>query len=66
MTSEEFIEHRTKNLRIDQRQLADIVGVSTAAVGLWEKGERRVPKPVIKLVKLLHKYPSLTGEIRTL
>ena len=65
MTSEEFKNHRTQILRMNQSQLADVIGMSVAAIILWEKGDRRIPKPVIKLVKMIHRYPSLIGEIRT-
>lgn len=65
MTNEELIVFRKKILKQSQAQLADIIGVSTGAVVLWEKGERKVPKPVSKLLKVIGTYPSLVGQIRS-
>ncbi len=47
---------RLKKLReimgLNQRELADLLGVVHGAVGLWEAGKRKVPGPVIKLLEI--------------
>ncbi len=56
------LNHRTRNakrllalrkkLNLSQRELAVYFGVTTGAVMLWEKGERELQGPTLKLLQL--------------
>ncbi|MDR3607663.1 MAG: AarF/UbiB family protein [Oligoflexia bacterium] len=48
-------------LGLSQRELANEFGVSYGAVGFWEKGERPIPGPVLKLIEL-HEQHFLRNE----
>lgn len=36
---------------LNQRQLADLLGVSTAAVSRWESGERRIDEDLLRNIQ---------------
>jgi transcriptional regulator with XRE-family HTH domain len=39
-------------LKLTQREMADEFRVTHGAIGLWERGERTIPGPVLKLIDL--------------
>ncbi len=39
-------------LAMTQREMATEFGVSHAAIGWWERGERTIPGPVLKLLDI--------------
>jgi DNA-binding transcriptional regulator YiaG len=43
--------------------LAADLGVSRAAVYYWLAGDREIPEPSARLVRLLHRYPELRDEL---
>jgi AcrR family transcriptional regulator len=43
--------------------LAADLGVSRAAVYYWLAGDREIPEPPARLVRLLHRYPELRDEL---
>jgi DNA-binding transcriptional regulator YiaG len=44
---------------IDDKELAEIFGVSVQAVWLWLEGERKFTVTNTRLVRLFQKYPQL-------
>jgi transcriptional regulator with XRE-family HTH domain len=44
ITFAERVKQLRKENGLTQQQLADFIGISTSAVGLWESGIREVPK----------------------
>ena len=49
MTKEEFKEIRLKN-KMTQSDLATIIGVKRQTIGCYERGTRRISKPIEKLI----------------
>ena len=39
-------------LNLTQREMADEFRVTHGAIGLWERGERTIPGPVLKLIEM--------------
>jgi transcriptional regulator with XRE-family HTH domain len=44
-----------QSLGFNQREMAKEFGVTQGAVGLWERGERPVTGPVLKLIEIYEK-----------
>ena len=61
MTPEEIRASRIK-LMLTEAEFARALNCTAAAVNLWEHGLRKPSGSVIKLIKILVKYPSLVGE----
>lgn len=61
MTPAELIHFRTV-FKINQKQLAHVLGISWQAVDLWETGQRRIPETTNRILKLFLKYPTLITE----
>jgi transcriptional regulator with XRE-family HTH domain len=49
-----------KSLRLSQRELADLTGVTQANVSQWESGDSTPPIRVIQIIK--DKYPKVNAE----
>lgn len=39
-------------LKLTQREMAEEFQVTHGAIGLWERGERTIPGPVLKLIEI--------------
>ena len=52
------IKEERKKLRMTQRDLADALGVTPAAVCQWEKGTTAPRKKQIKLLSLIFRCPE--------
>lgn len=62
MKSTDVIQFRQTH-KLSMKHLGNMVGVSENAVRFWEAGERKVPKPIIKILNLITKYPELLKEL---
>jgi DNA-binding transcriptional regulator YiaG len=54
MTPEEFTLWRAR-MGVTQSEAANMLGVTLAAIQHWQRGRRRVPKPIAKLCDYLEK-----------
>jgi len=65
-TMSERIRRSRKEARLTQQQLADLIGVTAAAVAQWETGDSKSVKPenLFKMARAIHKSPEwlATGE----
>jgi HTH-type transcriptional regulator/antitoxin MqsA len=59
-----FIADVRKKLNLDQREAAEIFGGGVNAFSRYENGKTRPPLALIKLFKLLDRFPSLFNEVR--
>jgi HTH-type transcriptional regulator/antitoxin MqsA len=59
-----FIADVRKKLDLDQREAAEIFGGGVNAFSRYENGKTRPPLALIKLFKLLDRFPSLFNEVR--
>lgn len=59
-----FIMNVRKKLNLDQREAAEIFGGGINAFSRYETGKTKPPLALIKLFKLLDRYPDLLNEIR--
>jgi len=61
------VEKACKDLGLNQRELADLIGVSTNTVSGWRNGKRAIPKwgyRILDLVKLEKEHKQLTETIK--
>lgn len=61
MTPNEMRAFRVK-IKVTQKGLAELLGVTWQAVRLWELGERNIPETTVRLIKLFEKFPQLIEE----
>lgn len=59
-----FIASVRKKLALDQRAAAEIFGGGVNAFSRYETGKTRPPLALVKLLKLLDRYPELLDEVR--
>jgi len=59
-----YITRVRKKLALDQRQAAELFGGGVNAFSRYENGRTRPPLALVKLFKLLDKYPELLSEVR--
>lgn len=59
-----FITAVRKKLNLGQREAAEIFGGGVNAFSRYENGKTRPPLALVKLLKLLDRYPDLLGEIK--
>jgi HTH-type transcriptional regulator/antitoxin MqsA len=59
-----FIADVRKKLNLDQREAAEIFGGGVNAFSRYENGKTRPPLALVKLFKLLDRFPSLFNEVR--
>ena len=52
-----------KKLGLTQIEAGKLVGVGKLAFSRYERGETRVPEPLVKLLRLVDRHPELLGEI---
>ena len=52
MTPQEIKQAR-KKLGLKQRELAELLGVTTKSVGCWEAGIQNISQPTARLLRLL-------------
>jgi HTH-type transcriptional regulator / antitoxin MqsA len=62
----DFIANVRKKLSLDQREAAEIFGGGVNAFSRYENGKTRPPLALVKLFKLLDRYPDLLNEVRTI
>ena len=60
-----FIINVRKKLHLGQREAAEIFGGGINAFSRYENGKTKPPLALVKLLKLLDRYPDLLTEIRT-
>ncbi len=53
-----------KKLKLTQTELSKVVGIGKIAFSRYERGETKPPTPLVKLLKLVERYPDLLAEIR--
>jgi HTH-type transcriptional regulator/antitoxin MqsA len=61
-----FIANVRKKLSLDQREAAEIFGGGVNAFSRYENGKAKPPLALVKLFKLLDRYPDLLNEVRTI
>ena len=59
-----FIVHVRKKLALGQREAAEIFGGGVNAFSRYENGKTKPPLALVKLFKLLDRYPDLLSEVR--
>ena len=59
-----FITNVRKKLDLDQREAAEIFGGGINAFSRYENGKTKPPLALVKLFKLLDRYPDLLSEVR--
>jgi HTH-type transcriptional regulator / antitoxin MqsA len=59
-----FITTVRKKLDLDQREAAEIFGGGVNAFSRYENGKTKPPLALVKLFKLLDRYPDLLKEVR--
>ena len=59
-----FIVHVRKILALGQREAAEIFGGGVNAFSRYENGKTKPPLALVKLFKLLDRYPDLLSEVR--
>ena len=62
MTPTEFLTCRSA-LNLTQSALASTLGVGRRAVQYWEAGEREVPEPVARILRLAQTDPSILARL---
>jgi HTH-type transcriptional regulator / antitoxin MqsA len=62
----DFIANVRKKLSLDQREAAELFGGGVNAFSRYENGKTRPPLALVKLFKLLDRYPHLLNEVRTI
>jgi len=60
----DFIVHVRKKLALGQREAAEIFGGGVNAFSRYENGKTKPPLALVKLFKLLDRYPDLLSEVR--
>ncbi len=60
-----FIASVRKKLALDQHEATEIFGGGINAFSLYENGKMKPPLALVKLLKVLDRYPHLLNEIRT-
>lgn len=60
-----FIINVRKKLDLGQREAAEIFGGGINAFSRYENGKTKPPLALVKLFKLLDRYPDLLNEIRS-
>ena len=60
----QLIKHVRKQLKLTQRQAAEIFGGGPNAFSRYEKGDTDAPTALVKLFQLLQKHPELTEEVK--
>lgn len=61
----DFITNVRKKLDLDQREAAEIFGGGVNAFSRYENGKTKPPLALVKLFKLLDRYPDLLNEVKT-
>lgn len=59
-----FIVQVRKKLALGQREAAEIFGGGVNAFSRYENGKTKPPLALVKLFKLLDRYPDLLSEVR--
>ena len=60
-----FITQVRKQLKLDQREAAEIFGGGVNAFSRYENGKTKPPLALVKLLKVLARHPDLLNEVRT-
>ena len=60
-----FIVNVRKKLDLGQREAAEIFGGGINAFSRYENGKTKPPLALVKLLKLLDRYPDLLNEVKT-
>ena len=60
----QLIKHVRKQLKLTQRQAAEIFGGGPNAFSRYEKGDTDAPTALVKLFQLLQRHPELAEEVK--
>lgn len=63
MQGQEFATLRKSRIRLGQKEMGRVLGVSHTTVSDWERGERGVPCQAALIATLMAKNPILREEI---
>lgn len=55
MEKENIIEQALQDLNVNQRNLAELMGVSTNSISWWKNEKQPIPKWAYRLIELLKK-----------
>ncbi|MCR4588129.1 MAG: helix-turn-helix domain-containing protein [Lachnospiraceae bacterium] len=58
-TNSQEIKRIREQLKLSQREFADFVGVSKPTVERWESGKEQITGPIVLLIEILRRNPSL-------
>lgn len=58
-----FIQGVRRKLNLDQQQAAEIFGGGVNAFSRYENGKTKPPRSLVKLLKLLDRYPNLLNDV---
>lgn len=64
LVNPDFILRVRRKLALDQREAAEIFGGGVNAFSRYENGKSRPPVALIKLLRVLDRYPELLDEVR--
>lgn len=63
MQGQEFAKLRKKNIRLDQKAMGRVLGVSYTTISDWERAERNVPHQAALIATLMAADPVLTKKV---
>lgn len=63
VNAKELSDFMTK-YKMDDAQLAELIGLTKSAVNHWIIGRRSIAKPYGRLIRLFDRHPSLMAEFR--
>ena len=63
--NQELIRSVRKQLRLSQREAAELFGGGPNAFSRYERGSTEAPQPLVQLFKILGRHPELINELRT-
>ncbi len=62
--NQELIRSVRKQLRLSQREAAELFGGGPNAFSRYERGSTEAPQPLVQLFKILGRHPELIDELR--
>jgi HTH-type transcriptional regulator/antitoxin MqsA len=62
--NQELIRSVRKQLRLSQREAAELFGGGPNAFSRYERGSTEAPQPLVQLFKILGRHPELINELR--
>lgn len=62
--NQELIRSVRKQLRLSQREAAELFGGGPNAFSRYERGSTEAPQPLVQLFRILGRHPELINELR--